>query len=68
VGDFDGPTVGSIVNGVGSKVVGNLVGLGLGINEGLSVGCKVVGSFDGLGVGNTDGAGLGDGVGITDGS
>jgi len=52
---------------VGSKVVGNLVGLGLGINEGLSEVCGVVGSFDGLGVGNTEGIRLGDGVGITEG-
>ena len=62
-----GARVGCTDNGVGSKVVGNLVGLGLGINEGLSEGCGVVGSFEGLGVGKTDGIKLGIGVGITDG-
>lgn len=36
-------------------VVGNLVGLGLGIREGLAVGREVVGRAVGLGVGSVDG-------------
>jgi len=67
VGDTLGIWVGSLLSGVGSRVVGNLVGLGLGNNEGLSEGSVVVGSFEGFGVGKTEGIKLGDGVGCVDG-
>jgi len=38
VGDIVGARVGSLLWGVGSRVVGNFVGLGLGIIEGLDEG------------------------------
>jgi len=38
VGDGLGIRVGSLLSGVGSRVVGNLVGLGLGNSEGLGEG------------------------------
>jgi len=40
---------------VGTRVVGNFVGLGEGINEGFVDGKGVVGSFVGPGVGKDDG-------------
>ena len=45
-------------DGVGSKVVGNLCGLGFGINEGLRVGNEVVVSLVGFGFGSVDCMGL----------
>jgi len=68
VGDRLGIWVGPLLTGVGLRVVGNLVGLGLGNSEGLGEGSEVVGTFVGLLVGKTDGIGLGDGVGRADGT
>jgi len=65
VGDTLGIWVGSLLTGVGSRVVGKLVGLGLGNNEGLSEGSVVVGTFEGFGDGKIDGIKLGDRVGRT---
>jgi hypothetical protein len=48
-------------------VVGNFVGLGDGIKDGVGEGFRVVGSFVGVGVGKVDGTALGDGEGICEG-
>jgi hypothetical protein len=56
--------VGFIISGVGSKVIDNFGGLGLGIIEWLCEGNWVVGNFDGVGVGNMKGIGLGVGEGV----
>lgn len=48
--------------------MGSLVGLGVGIIEGLRLGKEVVGSFDGAGLGTPDGIGLGEGEGTADGN
>jgi len=74
-----GKRVGCEDSGVGSKVVGNLDGLGdgrvvgfwlgevLGNPVGLREGTEFVGSLLGAGVGSDDGMELGDGDGIDDG-